>query len=151
MSYSKIWAMAAALALAAAAAGVAEGQSATETCASKLVPCQDYMNSTNPPAKCCDPLKEAITNDMKCLCNLYNSGLLPGLGIDLNQALLLPKRCKIPGDLNSCVKASAPSSSSNSSGTPPASSGEDKNGAMRIASIGISTTLIFWAFTEILY
>ncbi|GFZ06971.1 hypothetical protein Acr_18g0011410 [Actinidia rufa] len=84
---------------------VAEGQSSTPSCAQKLVPCANYINSTNPPSSCCEPLREAVTKEMTCLCNLYNTpGLLASFGINITQALLLPGRCKIPGDLNSCVK-----------------------------------------------
>ncbi|XP_057462049.1 non-specific lipid transfer protein GPI-anchored 7-like [Actinidia eriantha] len=124
---------------------VAEGQSSTPSCAQKLVPCANYINSTNPPSSCCEPLREAVTKEMTCLCNLYNTpGLLASFGINITQALLLPGRCKIPGDLNSCVKASAPISPS-SSEPPPATPGNDKNGADRIAWTRTSSLLLFWA------
>lgn len=73
------------------------------SCASKLVPCAPYLNSTKPPASCCDPLREAVTKDLDCLCTLYeNPTLLPSLGINVTQALALPKACNIPGDVSAC-------------------------------------------------
>ncbi|PSS11500.1 Lipid transfer-like protein [Actinidia chinensis var. chinensis] len=124
---------------------VAEGQSSTPSCGQKLIPCANYINATNPPSSCCEPLREAVTKEITCLCNLYNTpGLLASFGINITQALLLPGRCKISGDLNSCVKASAPTSPS-SSEPPPATPGNDKNGVDRIAGTGISSLLLFWA------
>ncbi|KAK3041058.1 hypothetical protein RJ639_026855 [Escallonia herrerae] len=123
-----------------AAIGVAEGQS-TPSCASKLVPCASYMNSTNPPSSCCDPLREAVTNELQCLCNLYETpGLLESFGINVTQALHLTAACKIPGDLSAC-RATAPTSSS----TPPPP-GESGNDVGRIASTGASGLLLLWAF-----
>ncbi|XP_055822233.1 non-specific lipid transfer protein GPI-anchored 7 [Solanum dulcamara] len=92
----------------------------TTSCASKLVPCAPYLNSTSkPPASCCDPLREAVTKDLQCLCKLYeNPTLLPSLGINVTQIIALTKNCNIPGDLTAC-KAASPSSSSPSEITPP--------------------------------
>lgn len=75
----------------------------TPSCASKLVPCAPFLNSTKPPASCCDPLREAVTKDLQCLCNLYeNPALLISLGINVTQAIGLPKYCNIPGDVTAC-------------------------------------------------
>ncbi|KAG5544898.1 hypothetical protein RHGRI_017380 [Rhododendron griersonianum] len=53
-------------------ARVADAQ--TPSCAEKLVPCVEYMNISTgtPPASCCGPLGEVMTNEMQCLCNLLN-------------------------------------------------------------------------------
>ncbi|PHT92632.1 hypothetical protein T459_00514 [Capsicum annuum] len=70
-------------------------------------------------ATCCDPLREAVTKDLDCLCKLYeNPTLLPSLGINVTQAIGLPKYCDIPGDVSAC-KAAAPGSSSPSEKAPP--------------------------------
>ncbi|KAK4365242.1 hypothetical protein RND71_016600 [Anisodus tanguticus] len=118
----------------------------TPSCASKLVPCADYLNSTKPPASCCDPLKEAVTKDLDCLCKLYeNPTLLTTLGINVTQAIGLPKYCNIPGDVSAC-KAAAPKSSSSPSGTTPATpAAKDKNGVSRIACIRVSSLLMLFA------
>lgn len=75
----------------------------TQTCAAKLVPCAEYLNSTNPPASCCNPIKEAVTTDLACLCNLYNTpGLLASMGINVTQALQLTRACGVPNDTSTC-------------------------------------------------
>lgn len=76
----------------------------TPSCASKLVSCAPYLNSTSkPPGSCCDPLKEAVTKDLPCLCKLYeNPNLLPSLGINVTQVIALVKNCDIPADLTDC-------------------------------------------------
>ncbi|XP_055821347.1 non-specific lipid transfer protein GPI-anchored 7-like [Solanum dulcamara] len=115
----------------------------TQDCASKLVPCASYLNSTKPPASCCDPLREAVTKDLPCLCKLYeNPTVLPSLGINVTQAIGLPKYCNIPGDVTAC-KAAAPSSSSPSEKAPPAA--KDKNGVSRVAWTGMSSLLVLFA------
>ncbi|KAG5539798.1 hypothetical protein RHGRI_020122 [Rhododendron griersonianum] len=99
---------AAAVAMTAVAPRLADAQ--TPACAEKLTSCVDYI-STNvtPPAACCGPLKEAVTNEMQCLCNLYDApGLLASFGINVTQAVLLPGRCHLVA--GNCSKASAPTS-----------------------------------------
>uniref|UniRef100_A0A5B7BIU8 Putative lipid transfer-like protein VAS n=1 Tax=Davidia involucrata TaxID=16924 RepID=A0A5B7BIU8_DAVIN len=119
---------------------VAEGQS-TPSCAQKLVPCANFINATTPPASCCDPLREAVTQERDCLCNLYNTpGLLASFGINVTQAVLLAGHCNIPGDLSACKNASAP--------LPPPSvpGGNDSDsGVGRIAWTGMSSLVLFWA------
>ncbi|XP_059670604.1 non-specific lipid transfer protein GPI-anchored 9-like [Cornus florida] len=92
--------------------GVPEGQS-TPPCAQKLVPCEDYVNSTKPPASCCEPLREAVTQELDCLCDLYNTpAFLPSIGININltDMLSLPASCGIPVDISACVNATDPTS-----------------------------------------
>lgn len=70
-------------------------------CASKLVPCAAYLNSTKPSKDCCDSMKEVVTNQLTCLCGLLKNPSLLG-GINMTQALELPKHCNIPGDTSAC-------------------------------------------------
>ncbi|XP_052170757.1 non-specific lipid transfer protein GPI-anchored 7-like [Diospyros lotus] len=144
MGYFKNWGMAVAVALVVTAATRgAEAQAPTTSCASKLAPCANSMNSTNPPASCCDPLKEVVTKELSCLCNLYNTpGLLESLGINSTQAVLLLGSCKIPGDISACSKASAPAPASKS---PPATPGNGNNGVRTIGWTGIPGILLVWA------
>ncbi|PHU28429.1 hypothetical protein BC332_00522 [Capsicum chinense] len=117
------------------------------SCASKLVPCAPFLNSTKPPATCCDPLREAVTKDLDCLCKLYeNPTLLPSLGINVTQAIGLPKYCDIPGDVSAC-KAAAPGSSSPSEKAPPVttSASKDKNGVSKVAWTGMSSLVVLIA------
>ncbi|KAH7836051.1 hypothetical protein Vadar_032306 [Vaccinium darrowii] len=141
MGCLKIWAVVAAVMVAAVATKGTEGQS-TVSCAQKLVPCANYINSTNPPTSCCNPLRDTVTNELSCLCNLYNTpGLLDSLNLNITQALLLASRCNISADLNSCLKASAPSSIFGL--TPPVTPGKDSNGVGRITWTRMSTILLF--------
>ncbi|XP_027085165.1 non-specific lipid transfer protein GPI-anchored 7 isoform X1 [Coffea arabica] len=119
---------------------VAEGQG-TPSCASNLVPCADYLNSTHPPASCCNPLRVAVTTQLDCLCKLYeNPALLAAFKINITQALKLPGYCGIPGNISAC-NAQAPGSSA--SETPPAQSGgKDNNGVGKIAGTGLTSLLL---------
>ncbi|KAM6567203.1 hypothetical protein CsatA_026331 [Cannabis sativa] len=51
--------------------GMAEAQ--MPSCASKLVACADYLNSTKPGEECCTSIKQVVATELPCLCNLYNS------------------------------------------------------------------------------
>ncbi|KAJ4846542.1 hypothetical protein Tsubulata_013544 [Turnera subulata] len=74
------------------------------SCAQNLIPCQPYLNETvTPPANCCNPIKEAVTKDLTCLCNLYNDpNLLASLNVNVTQAIELTGRCNIPADISQC-------------------------------------------------
>ncbi|XP_060179982.1 non-specific lipid transfer protein GPI-anchored 7-like [Lycium barbarum] len=125
------------------AAMVADAQ--TPSCASKLVPCAPYLNATKPPAECCDPLREAITKDLDCLCKLYeNPSLLPSLGINVTQALALPKACNITGDTSAC-KGSAPGPGSEALPPPATPGGKDGNNVNRFTWSGMSILLVLCA------
>ncbi|KAK8946000.1 hypothetical protein KSP40_PGU004770 [Platanthera guangdongensis] len=87
--------MAAAAMVAVMAAGTA-AQGTSLTCASQLIPCQKYLNSSKPPEDCCGPLKDAVKNDLPCLCAIFKSpDILKSFKIDLNQALNLSVNCGI--------------------------------------------------------
>ncbi|KAG9151557.1 hypothetical protein Leryth_026369 [Lithospermum erythrorhizon] len=127
----------------------AEGQSAPD-CATSLIPCFSYLNSTTPPRECCDPLRDAVANDLQCLCNLYTQpGLLPSFGVNITQAALLPRYCGLPGDLSACTGTSAPgpiSPTSRSFVPPPPGVGGDNNGVGRIAGgafVLITSMMVF--------
>ncbi|KAL2901882.1 Protein YLS3 [Bienertia sinuspersici] len=78
---------------------LAAAQSSGEapSCASKLTACVNYLNATTtPPSTCCNPLKEAVTNERPCLCSIYNNpDLVKAFNINITQALNLPKLCHI--------------------------------------------------------
>ncbi|KAG6396968.1 hypothetical protein SASPL_143128 [Salvia splendens] len=125
-----------------AAGRVAEGQSSD--CASKLVPCAEYLNSTKPSAECCDAMKTVITTQLPCLCGLIrNPGVLP---VNITQALELPKHCNLPSNTSACnALADAPGSSSL---PPPATpGGNGGNGAGALTQMGMPALLLASAFT----
>ncbi|KAK7264418.1 hypothetical protein RJT34_32027 [Clitoria ternatea] len=124
---------------------IAEAQSGGSfpSCAQDLVPCANYLNSTSPPSSCCNPLKQTVNTQLKCLCDLfYTPGLLQGFNISVDQALQLSRRCGVTSDLSNCKKGTAPAPAS---GAPPATTGGDKGGAFRVSFSGFSFLLLFWA------
>ncbi|KAK4400347.1 hypothetical protein Sango_1140800 [Sesamum angolense] len=140
MAFSSTIAAVLTVALLVAATGVAEAQT---DCVSKLVPCADYLNSTNPSATCCNAIKEVVTTQLDCLCRLYNNPALLG-GINITQALLLPKYCNLPGDVSAC-NALAPHPSS----VPPPAvpGGGGGNAAGRISWMGMPALLLLSALS----
>ncbi|CAI0413651.1 unnamed protein product [Linum tenue] len=140
--------IAAVLLLLATATTVTEAQGGgtnTPSCASKLIPCANYISNTSvtPPASCCDPIKEAVRTELPCLCNLYNTpGLLASFGINVTQALGLTTRCGISADTSSCSKVTtggAGSPTASAVPSPPAGSNSN-NGSRMMAWTG------FWSF-----
>ncbi|XP_019179530.1 PREDICTED: lipid transfer-like protein VAS [Ipomoea nil] len=129
----------------AATTTAAEDQSAP-SCGTKLATCAAYLNSsTTPPPSCCDPLKEALTKELPCICALFSDKqLLIGLGVDISQAINLPKHCGMSSINNACKPADeAPTPHSSASLPPPATAGgKDDNGVGKIAWTGVSSLLV---------
>lgn len=73
-------------------------------CASKLVDCYKFINSTTKPDNdCCSSIKNAVNTQLKCLCTLYTTpGLLQSFNITLDQALNLSAECNASTDLSAC-------------------------------------------------
>ncbi|KAJ7970257.1 Lipid transfer protein [Quillaja saponaria] len=83
-------------------------------CMKKLLPCQQFLKSTTAPSpSCCFPLTEMISDDSKCLCNVFNNpDFLKSLNVTQDDALKLAKACGANPDISICKKdAPAPSSS----------------------------------------
>ncbi|KAJ6705723.1 BIFUNCTIONAL INHIBITOR/LIPID-TRANSFER PROTEIN/SEED STORAGE 2S ALBUMIN SUPERFAMILY PROTEIN-RELATED [Salix purpurea] len=85
-------------------ATLTKAQNSSTSCATKLISCSPYLaTTTTPPDSCCNPIKEAVKNELPCLCTIYNDPkLLPSFGVNVSQAVLLSKRCGVPSDLTSC-------------------------------------------------
>ncbi|ONK55852.1 uncharacterized protein A4U43_C10F1630 [Asparagus officinalis] len=119
-----------------------------ETCASKLVPCGPYINSTSPPESCCGPLKDALTNDLRCLCSIFNSPkILKAFNIDLNSALQLPKRCGMPSFSNNIACVNSTAGAPGHSMVPPATPGDNSNAEHSTNWFGLSglaAISLFW-------
>ncbi|XP_058772902.1 non-specific lipid transfer protein GPI-anchored 9-like [Vicia villosa] len=97
-------------------------------CADQILPCMDYLNSTNPPDICCNPIQDMYhTSHETCFCQLATPGLLEGFGVQLDQAMQVVHACGVEFDVTSC-KASSPAFSP-SLVTPPATPGNDEGGA----------------------
>ncbi|KAL1828449.1 hypothetical protein ACET3Z_006861 [Daucus carota] len=95
-------------------------------CVTNLVGCVDYLNTTTtPPATCCVPLKEAITDQLPCLCNVYNDpAFLKSLGINVTQAIELPARCGIAFSISECSGSTTPGNPTTPSAPSPSSAGQ---------------------------
>ncbi|XP_020585641.1 lipid transfer-like protein VAS [Phalaenopsis equestris] len=111
----------------------AAAQGSSLTCATKLIACQKFLNSSNPPEDCCKPLREAVRTDLPCLCAIFsNPEVLKSFGVDVSQALKLPVNCGITtssSNLCNTTAVESPSGSPGLPGTPQATPGNDNNGA----------------------
>ncbi|XP_022715324.1 lipid transfer-like protein VAS [Durio zibethinus] len=112
-------------------------------CMQKLMPCQPFMHSPSPPATCCSPLKDMITQEKQCLCKVFdNTELLKSVNLTKDEALALPKACGIDVDVSVCNNATSPGSSTNntssdssnsSSSSSSSSSSNNSNAGIRIS------------------
>ena len=78
---------------------------AQATCAQKLVSCYPYLNNATaqPQDDCCNPIKEAVTNQLPCLCNLYSDpNFLASVNVTVSEALRISRECGITTDLSAC-------------------------------------------------
>ena len=66
-------------------------------CLQNLTPCQPYLKGSYiAPAICCEKLKETITHDLKCLCDiLAHTDVLKSFNITPVELEKLPKDCGI--------------------------------------------------------
>ena len=82
----------------------------TPDCAAKLTPCAPYINTTGPPPEaCCGSIKDAVQNDLKCLCGLYATPeIFKAFNINVTQALGVAKRCGLNDTTEAC-KSNSPS------------------------------------------
>ncbi|KAK4350101.1 hypothetical protein RND71_029414 [Anisodus tanguticus] len=94
--------------LASGIGGGVNGVISAMPCVQKLLPCQPALAShtKNPPATCCVPLKEMITEDAQCLCSVFgNADVMKSLNVTENEALDFAKVCGAKPDLSLCKKA----------------------------------------------
>ncbi|TYJ07674.1 hypothetical protein E1A91_A11G021600v1 [Gossypium mustelinum] len=117
---------------------------AQATCAAKLVSCSRYILNTTikPQDDCCNPIKEEVTNDLSCLCNLYKDPkVFASLNISIAQALNVTRECGVTTDLTACNSNSTSTSSATS---PPGGRSADQNGrAERISLTGVTILFFF--------
>ncbi|XP_026666113.2 non-specific lipid transfer protein GPI-anchored 8-like [Phoenix dactylifera] len=107
-----------ALAVALLMAAVTGSAQQVPACASKLVPCANYLNSTSPPESCCGPLKQAAKDETACLCSLFNDKtVLQAFKVDIEQALKLAKNCGVDAGTSICSKSNTTATASTPSGS----------------------------------
>ncbi|XP_010277049.1 PREDICTED: lipid transfer-like protein VAS [Nelumbo nucifera] len=120
-----------------------EGQDTA--CATPLLPCANFLNSTTPPETCCQPIRQTVQTQLSCLCNLLNSSLPQSLGLNVTQLLELPKYCGVNVRVSDCIKAQAPSpSASLTPPPPPGVPGSDGNGVSKTAWTGMTSLVLLW-------
>ncbi|KAL5539450.1 hypothetical protein UlMin_044609 [Ulmus minor] len=100
---------------------------ASMPCMKRLLPCQNYLKSPEtPPLTCCLPLTEMVSENPKCLCDIFNNPqLLKNLNVTKDDSLKLPKACGVHPDISLCknyaitptATPSIPSNPTPSSGT----------------------------------
>ncbi|KMT12576.1 hypothetical protein BVRB_5g098200 [Beta vulgaris subsp. vulgaris] len=138
-----------------AALAAAQSSSEPPSCASKLTACLDYMNATTtPPSSCCDPLREAVTNERTCLCSIYNNtDLIQAFRINITQALNLPKICHInTGNSPDICKGGATSPPSSSTPSGGGTSGSGASAKITGAALaGLVYTLLVFGTYAIFY
>uniref|UniRef100_A0A5B7BCT9 Putative lipid transfer-like protein VAS n=1 Tax=Davidia involucrata TaxID=16924 RepID=A0A5B7BCT9_DAVIN len=108
---------------------------ASMPCVQKLLPCQPYLKSLSspPPSTCCIPLKEMISGDAKCLCEIFNNAqLLKNFNISQDDALKLPKACGTEANISACKTGAA--------GAPTGSPATPSNGSSTSNSTSSPTT-----------
>ncbi|CAA7043143.1 unnamed protein product [Microthlaspi erraticum] len=100
-------------------------------CLQKLLPCQPYLHSVNPPppATCCGPMKQLVEKDAQCLCTVFNNPtILKTLNLTKENALDLPKACGVnPDAVSVCSKVT--------SSSPVAAPGPTTNGGSSVPAI----------------
>ncbi|KAK2664793.1 hypothetical protein Ddye_003367 [Dipteronia dyeriana] len=113
----------------------------TPSCASKLTDCAVFINNatSKPDMSCCNSIKDAVENDLACLCTLYTTpGLLQNFNISVDDALRVSHDCNVKNDLSACKNASRTGQQS------PGVSGNNDNGAgSRVVWTGITSLLCF--------
>ncbi|KAK1376407.1 AAI domain-containing protein [Heracleum sosnowskyi] len=123
-------------------------------CVVNLLGCADSLNTTTtPPDTCCLPLKEAITDQLPCLCSLYNNPtLLISLGINITQVIELPARCGINFSITECTGSPAPvspmpypgSPTTPSAATPPSDAGHTAATATFSRLFILAAAMLYW-------
>ena len=72
-------------------------------CAEEMSLCLDFMNSSNPPKACCNPVKDAVATQLTCFCRfLFTPGMLEGFGTNITQAIQLGHSCGVTINITIC-------------------------------------------------
>ncbi|ESQ27829.1 hypothetical protein EUTSA_v10019626mg [Eutrema salsugineum] len=86
------------------------GEGQVMACMQKLMPCQPFLHTANPPPppSCCGPMKEMVEKDAPCLCSVFNSPeMLKKLNLTKDNALELPKACGANPDVSRCTQTAS--------------------------------------------
>ncbi|XP_059455717.1 non-specific lipid transfer protein GPI-anchored 9-like [Corylus avellana] len=124
--------------------GGSSGGGNSMACLQKLLPCQAYLKPpSSPPTACCLPLKEMVSDDPKCLCDVFdNPDILKSLNVTKDDAMKLAKACAVNADISVCNKEASPPTNSAAALAPSSSnsssSNKSSNSAPKVAVCGFS-------------
>ncbi|CAN0902235.1 Non-specific lipid transfer protein GPI-anchored 3 [Linum grandiflorum] len=78
-------------------------------CLQKLAPCKEFIHyEGKPPATCCDPLVEMVTNGTEeCVCIFNSEDLLHSVNLTKAEAVSMATMCGSKPDLSSCPDESS--------------------------------------------
>ncbi|MQM08957.1 hypothetical protein Taro_041815 [Colocasia esculenta] len=98
------------LAMAAMAPEAAAQASPSTECALKLIDCRSFLSTTTTPAAtCCNTIKDLVEKELTCLCGLLtNRELLKNVGVNVTQALDVPRRCGMSSGTGLCNSSTSP-------------------------------------------
>ncbi|CAL5187606.1 unnamed protein product [Lathyrus oleraceus] len=113
------------------------------SCGNQVLPCIAYVNSSNPPDICCDPIKDLYETHETCFCQIVSTpGLFETFGFKIGQVFRVIHLCGVKFDTT--CKASSPTLPMLSA-QPPATRG-DEGGGDKIALTRVGYILFIWAF-----
>ncbi|KAJ0106068.1 hypothetical protein Patl1_19580 [Pistacia atlantica] len=128
------------------------GSGDATSCIKSLMPCKPFLKSGTAPRYCCVPLREILSKDIACFCNVFhNPEILKSFNVTLDEALKFPRACGANADISKCKTASSPTpssgppSSNNSSGSPPS----NRAAVPQIAKFGLISFVVALCFSSL--
>ncbi|GAA0184659.1 hypothetical protein LIER_31947 [Lithospermum erythrorhizon] len=124
-------------------------------CAKPLLLCSMYIHQPSPPPACCLPLKKLISDDVKCICDVFSNPIISlGLNVTQADAMDLAKACGVNVGTSLCDNingGSAPKGSplppnSSSSSPPPNTNPTPKSAASPVSKFGGSSIIVIFYF-----
>lgn len=69
------------------------------SCGNQVLPCIAYVNSSNPPDICCDPIKDLYETQKTCFCQIVlTPGLFETFGFKISQVFRVIHLCGVEFD-----------------------------------------------------
>ncbi|CAL9123343.1 unnamed protein product [Musa acuminata var. zebrina] len=72
-------------------------------CMESLAPCQTELDLPTPTPACCDPMKDLIKRDHRCVCSMFfDDGVLAFINVTREKAVDMRVKCRINVDHHYC-------------------------------------------------
>ncbi|XP_020570911.1 lipid transfer-like protein VAS [Phalaenopsis equestris] len=85
----------------------AEGSTSVLPCLERILPCQYYMHSSNPPSSCCTHLKDMMNFNPRCFCTVFrNDNILTAMKASTLDAAKLSANCGLKPNFELCDETS---------------------------------------------